>query len=54
MALKQGWQGRTYEDFEVGDIYPHQNGQVVIKFKRTIMVYRRGHVPMHRRPLPTP
>ncbi len=165
MALKQGWQGRTYEDFEVGDIYPHpigrtitqtdniwftlltvnnnpvhfdqvyaeqtefkrplvdstltlaiatglsvsdisqnainlgwdeirlpnpvfnddtiyaqsevlemrlshsrpnmgiirvettgfnQNGQVVIKFKRTIMVYRRGHVPTHRRPLPAP
>ncbi len=165
MALKQGWQGRAYEDFEVGDIYPHsigrtitqtdniwftlltvnnnpvhfdhvyaaqtefkrplvdstltlaivtglsvsdisqnavnlgwdeirlpspvfnddtlyaqsevlemrlsqsrpnmgivrvkttgfnQDGQVVIEFKRTVMVYRRGHVPRHRRPLPVP
>jgi itaconyl-CoA hydratase len=163
MVLKQGWQGRTYEDFEVGDIYPHpvgrtitqadniwftlltvnnnpihfddvyaaqtefrkplvdstltlaiatglsvsdisqnavnlgwdeirlpnplfngdtlyaqsevlsmrlsqsrpnmgivqvkttgfnQHGRVVIEFKRSIMVYRRGHVPQHRRPLP--
>jgi acyl dehydratase len=165
MALKQGWQGRTYEDFEVGDIYRHpigrtitqtdniwftlltvnnnpihlddgyaaqtefkkplvdstltlaiatglsvsdisqnainlgwdeirlpnplfngdtlyaqsevlsmrlsqsrpnmgiiqvkttgfnQHGQVVIEFKRTIMVYRRGQVPQHSRPLPAP
>jgi acyl dehydratase len=165
MALKQGWQGRTYEDFEVGDIYQHpigrtitqtdniwftlltvnnnpihlddgyaaqtefkkplvdstltlaiatglsvsdisqnainlgwdeirrphplfngdtlyaqsevlsmrlsqsrpnmgviqvkttgfnQHGQVVIEFKRTIMVYRRGQVPQHSRPLPAP
>jgi len=23
MAVKEGWTGRVYEDFEVGDIYPH-------------------------------
>ena len=29
MAIKQGWQGRYYEDFEVGDIYPHPIGRTV-------------------------
>jgi acyl dehydratase len=29
MALKQGWQGRTYEDFEVGDIYRHPIGRTI-------------------------
>ena len=29
MAVKQGWQGRYYEDFEVGDIYPHPIGRTV-------------------------
>jgi itaconyl-CoA hydratase len=29
MAVKQGWRGRFYEDFEVGDIYPHPLGRTV-------------------------
>ena len=29
MAVKQGWSGRYYEDFEVGDIYPHPVGRTV-------------------------
>jgi itaconyl-CoA hydratase len=29
-----------------------QDGTVVIEFRRTILVYKRGHVPV--RPLPTP
>ena len=29
MAIKQGWQGRVYEDFEVGDIYPHPLGRTI-------------------------
>jgi itaconyl-CoA hydratase len=29
MALKQGWQGRTYEDFEMGDIYQHPLGRTI-------------------------
>jgi acyl dehydratase len=29
MVLKQGWQGRTYEDFEVGDVYHHPLGRTV-------------------------
>lgn len=29
MTVKHGWEGRYYEDFEVGDIYPHQLGRTV-------------------------
>ncbi|MBV9927892.1 MAG: MaoC family dehydratase [Acidobacteria bacterium] len=29
MATKQGWQGRVFEDFEVGDIYEHPLGRTV-------------------------
>ena len=29
MAIKEGWKGRVYEDFEVGDIYPHPLGRTV-------------------------
>jgi hypothetical protein len=29
MALKQGWQGRIYENFEVGDIYQHPIGRTI-------------------------
>jgi itaconyl-CoA hydratase len=30
VAIKQGWTGRVFEDFEVGDIYPHPLGRTVI------------------------
>jgi itaconyl-CoA hydratase len=30
MTVKQGWTGRVYEDFEVGDIYQHPLGRTVI------------------------
>ena len=30
MAIKKGWTGRVYEDFEVGDVYPHALGRTVI------------------------
>ena len=30
MTIKQGWTGRVYEDFEVGDIYQHPLGRTVI------------------------
>jgi itaconyl-CoA hydratase len=29
VTTKQGWQGRVYEDFEVGDVYPHPLGRTV-------------------------
>ena len=28
--IKEGWTGRVYEDFEVGDIYPHPLGRTVL------------------------
>ena len=29
MAVKPGWTGRVFEDFEVGDIYEHPLGRTV-------------------------
>jgi acyl dehydratase len=29
MQVKKGWVGRFYEDFEVGDVYPHPLGRTV-------------------------
>jgi acyl dehydratase len=31
MTVHQGWQGRFYEDFEVGDVYLHTPGRTVIE-----------------------
>jgi acyl dehydratase len=30
MAVKEGWRGRFFEDFEVGDVYQHPQGRTVI------------------------
>ena len=30
MALKEGWTGRVFEDFEVGDVYRHPLGRTVL------------------------
>ncbi len=29
MAAKEGWQGRVYEDFDVGDVYRHPVGRTI-------------------------
>jgi len=29
MTTKQGWHGRLFEDFEIGDVYPHPLGRTV-------------------------
>ena len=29
MSVKEGWRGRFFEDFEIGDIYPHPLGRTV-------------------------
>jgi acyl dehydratase len=29
MSVKKGWEGRCYEDFEVGDIYIHPSGRTI-------------------------
>lgn len=31
MSVKKGWNGRFYEDFEIGDIYAHPLGRTVTK-----------------------
>ncbi|HVA93683.1 MAG TPA: MaoC family dehydratase [Candidatus Dormibacteraeota bacterium] len=35
MAIKEGWAGRVYEDFEVGDIYRHSLGRTVLAADNT-------------------
>jgi acyl dehydratase len=30
VAMKEGWTGRVYEDFEVGDVYAHPLGRTII------------------------
>jgi itaconyl-CoA hydratase len=30
MTIKQGWTGRVYEDFQVGDVYEHPLGRTVL------------------------
>ncbi|MGH9354735.1 MAG: MaoC family dehydratase [Terriglobia bacterium] len=30
MTTKQGWTGRVYEDFEIGDVYQHPLGRTVL------------------------
>src|SRR3984893_300684 len=30
MAIKQGWTGRVFEDFEVGDVYRHPLGRTIL------------------------
>jgi len=29
MAIKEGWRGRFFDDFEIGDIYPHPLGRTI-------------------------
>lgn len=35
MAVKAGWTGRVYEDFEVGDVYQHPLGRTVLAADNT-------------------
>jgi itaconyl-CoA hydratase len=35
MALKEGWQGRYYEDFQVGDLYRHRLGRTISEVDNT-------------------
>ena len=30
MVIKRGWEGRFFEDFEIGDIYKHPGGRTII------------------------
>jgi len=35
VAIKQGWNGRFYEDFEVGDVYQHPLGRTILAADNT-------------------
>ena len=35
MAVRAGWQGRFYEDFEVGDVYQHPLGRTISEADNT-------------------
>lgn len=35
MALKQGWTGRVFEDFEIGDVYEHPLGRTLSETDNT-------------------
>ena len=35
MAVQAGWQGRFYEDFEVGDVYQHPLGRTITETDNT-------------------
>lgn len=35
MGIKPGWEGRFYEDFEVGDIYRHRLGRTISEVDNT-------------------
>jgi acyl dehydratase len=35
MAIQEGWTGRVFEDFEVGDVYPHPLGRTILSADNT-------------------
>jgi itaconyl-CoA hydratase len=35
VGIKEGWTGRVYEDFEVGDVYEHPLGRTVLSADNT-------------------
>jgi len=35
MAIEEGWRGRFYEDFEVGDVYIHPLGRTILAADNT-------------------
>lgn len=37
MGVKEGWKGRFYEDFEVGDVYEHPLGRTISEADNTWM-----------------
>jgi itaconyl-CoA hydratase len=48
MPIKQGWQGRFYEDFEVGDVYDHPLGRTVTSTDNTwFTLLTQNTAPLH-------
>ncbi len=60
MAVKEGWRGRFFEDFEVGDVYEHPLGRTVTTTDNswfTLLTQNTApmvfHLHKHRSPLRT-
>ncbi len=48
MTLKEGWRGRFYEDFEVGDVYRHPLGRTVTTTDNTwFTLLTQNTAPVH-------
>ena len=48
MALREGWRGRFFEDFEVGDVYEHPLGRTVTTTDNTwFTLLTRNTAPIH-------
>jgi acyl dehydratase len=51
MGVVPGWQGRFFEDFEVGDVYRHQLGRTVSEADNTWFTPHAGIVTVRTRTL---
>ena len=48
MTVKPGWQGRYFEDFEVGDVYRHWPGQTITEYDdHRFCMITMNHHPLH-------
>lgn len=48
MAVRQGWQGRFYEDFEIGDVYQHPLGRTITETDNTwLTLLTMNQHPLH-------
>ena len=45
MAIKQGWTGRVFEDFTVGDMYEHPLGRTLLA---NVTVVNEAYRPVHK------
>jgi acyl dehydratase len=48
MTLKEGWTGRFYEDFEIGDLYRHPLGRTILSTDNTwFTLLTQNTAPIH-------
>jgi itaconyl-CoA hydratase len=48
MTVKEGWKGRFYEDFEVGDVYEHPLGRTITTADNTwFTLLTQNTAPLH-------
>ena len=54
MPRKEGWNGRVFEDFEVGEVYEHALGRTVTTAGRTTPVRSGQVLSVFGKPPPSP